>query len=143
MLDVRRRDAGVPERGRRVRLVGGHFDYRVGECLRGFLGHVVADPGQGLVGVLAGKPRSVRGAVGGRAVEVRADGDRGYRDRRLFGQRLLELFVLALPVGETQAPAVVMDDDVDVIRVVEGGGRTTSPVRLAGVAAFGWPRGSR
>jgi hypothetical protein len=66
-------------------------------------------------------------SVRGRPVEVAADGDRRHRNQGTFGQARFQVVVLLLSFGEAQPPAVVVDNDVDVIGVVEG----TLPGRLA------------
>ena len=73
-----------------------------------------------------------------RAVGVALEGDRGHGDDRGFGEPILQLVVLGLAVGQPEPPAVVVDDDVDVIRVVERrraaieGGIVEAPLRRSG-----------
>ena len=58
----------------------------------------------------------MRGAVG-----VAFEGDRRHVDDGRLGQAALQRVVLRLAVGEPQPPSVVVDHDVDVVRVVERG----------------------
>ena len=67
----------------------------------------------------AREPVGVGRAVGVRAVEVAGDGDRRNGDRGPAGERPLEPEVALLALREAQPPAVVVDHDVDVVRVVE------------------------
>ena len=59
----------------------------------------------------------MRRAVG---IAFERNGRHGY-DRKC-SETLLQLGVLRLAVGEAEAPAVIVDDDVDVIGIVEGRG---------------------
>jgi hypothetical protein len=58
----------------------------------------------------------------GRAVGITFEGDRRHGDDRALGQLLFEIVVLCLALGQAEAPAVVVDHDADVIRVVKGRG---------------------
>jgi hypothetical protein len=98
-------------------------DDRLGERRLRFLRDVVADAPQDAMRVLARVLIRVRLAVRERAVEIAADRDRRHRDRRARSELLLQRVVLGLAVGETQPPPVVVDDDVDVIRILERGSR--------------------
>src|SRR5262249_50083653 len=104
--------------GQSVRL-----DDRLGEGFGRLLRHVVADAGEDPVRVLAGVLLRVRGAVRERFVEVAADGHGGNGDLRSLEEPLLQRVVAALVVGEAEAPAVIVDDDGDVVRVRERRGR--------------------
>src|SRR5512133_2119773 len=55
----------------------------------------------------------------GRTVGVALEGDRRHGDDRGFGEPILQLGVLGFALGQAQTPAVVVDDDVDVIRVLK------------------------
>src|SRR5579871_495086 len=57
------------------------------------------------------------------AVGVALHRDRGYADRRRRGELPLERIVARLPLRDPKPPAVVVDHDRDVIRVVERLGR--------------------
>src|SRR4029450_9529766 len=54
-----------------------------------------------------------------RAVGVSLKRDRGDGDDRTRGEPPFEIAEPALPVGEAESPAVVVDHDRDVIRVLE------------------------
>ena len=54
------------------------------------------------------------------AVCIAFKGNRGHADGRSFGETLFQIVVFRLAFGEAEPPAVVVDRDVDVIRVVEG-----------------------
>src|SRR6476469_4423828 len=54
-----------------------------------------------------------------RAVRVAFQRDRRYGDRRKLTEAFLDVVVFPFAVGEAEAPAIVMDDDGDLIRVVE------------------------
>jgi hypothetical protein len=56
----------------------------------------------------------MRGAIG-----VAFEGDCRHGDRRPFGEPLLQIVVFRLAFGQSESPAVVVDHDLDVIRVVE------------------------
>src|SRR5688500_16876813 len=61
-------------------------------------------------------------SVSGCPVEVTADGDRRHRDHGTFEKPGFQIAVLRLSGSQPQPPAVVVDDDVDVIGIVEGCG---------------------
>jgi hypothetical protein len=48
--------------------------------------------------------------------------DGGNRDHREFGQPLFQLGISRLAIGQAEPPAIVMNHDRDMIRVVEGRG---------------------
>ena len=54
------------------------------------------------------------------AVRIAFHGDRRHADHRRLGKPLLERVILPLALGEAEPPAIVVDDDVDVVRIVEG-----------------------
>src|SRR5262249_29632176 len=57
-----------------------------------------------------------------RPVGVALEGNGGYADVRARGQTLLQLLVLRLAIGQAQAPAIVVNDDGDMIRIVKSSG---------------------
>src|SRR5215470_11877284 len=72
------------------------------------------------MGIFAGELLGVRGGFGMRsAVGVTFHGDgRNGNDRR-FREALFDVVVLALTVCESEAPAIVVNDDGDVVGIVE------------------------
>jgi len=75
-----------------------------------------------MMAAAAGEFYSRRGAVrrGHDAVGVAVQRDGGHRNRRQRREPALQAGVLRISVGETEAVAIAMDDDIDVIRVVVG-----------------------
>src|SRR4051812_2912941 len=61
----------------------------------------------------------VCGAVRRRAIEITRDGDRRDADRRTARERPLEIVIARLALPEAEPPAIVMNDDRDVIGIVE------------------------
>ena len=70
-----------------------------------------------------------------RTVGVALEGDRGYGDGRSLGEPILQRGVLGFALGQPQTPPVVVDDDVDMIRVLKRrraaikGGVVKAPLR--------------
>ena len=56
------------------------------------------------------------------AVGIALESDGGQVDHRKLGEPPFQFVVLALAIGQAEPPAIVVDYDVDVIRVVESGG---------------------
>ena len=52
-------------------------------------------------------------------VGITFEGDRRHGDDRRFGKPIFQIVVVFLPFSETEPPAVIMDYDADVIRIVE------------------------
>src|SRR5437588_4976581 len=93
------------------------------------------------------------------AISIAFQGNRRHGDGRTFGEPLFQFVILRLACGQPEPPAVIVDHDADMIRVVEGRGaalesglvevpfrrselpdelREVAPVSLvAGLAAFG------
>src|SRR5918992_2545986 len=92
-----------------------------GERLRGFLRQVVPNTASQIsVYVFPGELRGIgRRSRVRRAVGVPFKRDRGHGDDRTGREPILEGVVGWLAFCQTEAPAVVVDDDADVIRVVE------------------------
>src|SRR5215831_19236463 len=59
-----------------------------------------------------------------RAIGVTFHRDRRHTDNGTLCQPRLKLVILRLAVSETDAPTVVVNYDLDVIRIIESGGRT-------------------
>jgi len=70
--------------------------------------------------VRAGELLGIGTSVRGGSVEVAANSDRRHRDHGTFEQPGFQVAILRLSLSEAQLPAVVVDDDVDVIGIVEG-----------------------
>src|SRR4051794_18912116 len=111
-----------------------HFKDGIGERLRGLLREVVADAAlDGAVRVAARELPGIGARVRvRRPVGVALEGDRRHRDPGCFGEALLQLAVLRFAFREPQPPAVVVDHDLDVIRVVE---RRRAPIESRVVEA--------
>jgi len=101
--------------------VGVDVDDGLGKSLRSFLRKVVPDAAvDPPVRISAGEFVGVGARLRmGRTVGVALEGDRGNSDDRGFGEPILQLGVLGFAVGQPRTPPVVVDDDVDVIRVLE------------------------
>src|SRR5580700_5345539 len=87
-----------------------HVPDRLRERFGSLLRHVVTDALQHPMRVGAGETLRVGSAVGGRAVEVGPDGDRGHADGRRFAQPALEIVIACLAGRQTHAPTVIMND---------------------------------
>src|SRR5580692_3896944 len=101
--------------------VPSHFDDRVGESMRSFLWQIVADAARDdAVLVFTGELRGIgTGMQVRRTIGIAFKGDRGNANERTCGKLLFQFVILRLTCSETKAPAVVVDHDADVIRVVE------------------------
>ena len=55
-----------------------------------------------------------------RAVGVAFESDGGHRDDRTFGKPLFQIVIFRLAFGQSLPPAIIVDDDRDVIGVFEG-----------------------
>src|SRR5215469_16554850 len=112
------------ERGcasRKTRSSTGDVDDRVSEGLRGFLRKVVADTAfDEPVLVFAGEILGVSAGVRvRRPVGITFKGDCRHVDERGCGQSLLQAVEFRLALSEAEAPAVIVDHDGDMIRIVE------------------------
>src|SRR3954453_11008123 len=99
----------------------GDIDDRFGEGPGRLLRQVVADPaGHHPERVPARELPGVRARLRvRRAVGVALEGDGRHGDGRRRRKALLQVVVPRLAVGESEPPAVVVDHDRDVVRVVE------------------------
>src|SRR5205807_3949096 len=100
------------------------FDNRVRKRLRRFLRQVVPDaaldhPMLVLAGELLGVDGGLRVWC---AIGVALERDCRHIDVRRLGELGLELVILRLTFSQPEPPAVVVDDDVDVVGIVEGCG---------------------
>src|SRR5918995_1908562 len=102
--------------------VGRDVDDGLGKVPWSFLREVVPDAaGDVPVLVLAGKPLCIGTGIGVRsAIRIALECNGRHLNGGEFGEPLFELVVLRLALSESEPPTVVMDDDADVIRVVEG-----------------------
>src|SRR6267154_5420256 len=99
-----------------VILVPVDVDDGLGKRFRSFLRHVVTDAVQDPVRILAGELARVAFAVPGWTVEVAGDGDGRNGDDGALEEFLLQLVILRLAIGQSLALAIVVDDDIVVIR---------------------------
>src|ERR1700691_2226604 len=102
------------------------FDDSFSECLRRFLGQVVANaagddpmlvPTRKLLGVSAGL--GVRSAIG---VAFERDGRHG--NIWACCESLVQIVIPRFASGEAEAPAIIVDYDRDMVRIVESRGGT-------------------
>ena len=71
--------------------------------------------------VLAAEVFRIRTAIRvGCAIGISFKRNGGHRDRRGAGEALFKLVVLSLALRQAEPPAVIVDDDPDMIGVVEG-----------------------
>jgi hypothetical protein len=54
------------------------------------------------------------------AIGVALKGDGGHGDDWTFGKPLFEIVVFRLAFGQSEPPAIIVDHDGDMIRIVEG-----------------------
>ena len=94
----------------------------MGKGLRGFLGQIVPDIAlNDPVLVFARKFPGVGAAVRVWCTVGIAFKSYGrYGDERPLGKPLLQVIIFRLAFSQAEPPAVVVDDDVDVVRVLEG-----------------------
>jgi hypothetical protein len=55
-----------------------------------------------------------------RAIGGAFKGDGGHGDHGTFGKPLFKVVILRFAFGQADPPTVIMDDDADMIRVIEG-----------------------
>src|SRR6202022_1008848 len=56
-------------------------------------------------------------------IGITFEGNGGHGDHRTFGKPLFQTVIFRLAFGQALPPAVIMDHDADMIRVVEGRSR--------------------
>ena len=100
----------------------GDVDDRLGKGLRGLLRQVVPHAASDEPVLIFTREFAAisRGFRMMRAVGVAFHSDRGYCDDGPLGEFLFQIVVFPLAVGEVEPPAVIVDHDRDVVRVVEG-----------------------
>jgi hypothetical protein len=100
----------------------GDVDDRLGKGLWGFLRQVVPNAARDEPVLISTRELAAisRGFRMGRAVGVAFHSDRGNGDDGPLGEFLFQIVVFPLAVGEVEPPAVIVDHDGDVVRVVEG-----------------------
>ena len=108
--------------GKMLRSITIDFDDRFGKGLRGFLRQIVPDaalddPVRIFAGEFLGIGAGVRVWC---AIGITFKGDGGHGDDRTFGKPLFQIVIFRLAFSQAEPPAVIMDHDGDVIRVVEG-----------------------
>src|SRR6266536_1960311 len=97
------------------------LDDGLGEGLGCLLGQVVPDAAlDHTMHIFSRELLGIGAAVGvWCTIGITFKGDRGHGDDRTFGKPLLQIVIVRLAFSQSQTPAVVMDDDADMIRVVE------------------------
>ena len=55
------------------------------------------------------------------SISIPFEGDGGHADDRTLGKPHFQIVIFRLALGKTEPPAVVMNDDGDVVRIIEGG----------------------
>jgi hypothetical protein len=94
----------------------------LGEGLRCFLGQVVTDPLEIPVRIIARELFGVRVRRRvGCSIGITFEGNGGHADDRGFEKFVFQIVVFRLALRQPQPPAIVMDRDRDVVRVIEGG----------------------
>src|SRR5262249_44030425 len=98
------------------------LDDSFGKRLRSFLRQVVPDaalddPMRVFAREFLGIGTAVRVR---RAIGIAFKGDGRHGDDRTYGKPLFKVVIFPLAFGQADPPAVTMDDDADVIRVIEG-----------------------
>src|SRR5277367_6399944 len=97
------------------------FDHRFGKLRWRFLGQIVPDASlENAMRIFAREfsriPTRIRMR---RAIGVPFKGDAGNSDERAPSQTHLQRFIVRFPRGQPQPPAIIMDHDVYMIRIVE------------------------
>src|SRR6187402_1208946 len=95
------------------------FDNSVCKGLRRLLWHVMPDAVEDLMGIFTRKFAGICLPVGIGAVKVTADGDGGHRDDRAFTELVLQYIILRIAFRQAETPAVIMDHDGRMVRIIE------------------------
>lgn len=98
------------------------FDDSVGDSARRFLRKIVTHALDDSMRAFAGELHGAGCPIGSRrdAIGIAVKGDGRHSDNRAVGKSLSQVVVLRVAFSQAQPPAVVMDHDPDVVRVVEG-----------------------
>src|SRR5450755_3662356 len=106
------------------RLESVDIDDRLGKGQRRFLGQIVPDAARDDAVRIAthefpgiGTGLGVWGPIG-----IAFQGDRRHGDGRSCGEPLFQLVIVRLTCSQSEPPAIIMDHDADMIRIVEGRG---------------------
>ena len=102
----------------------GDIDDGLGEGLGCFLRQVVPDAARNDTMLVAAREfrRVDAGVRVRRAIGVAFERDGGHGNHRSGGESLFQIVILRFTVRQSQPPAVIVDDDGDVVGVVERGG---------------------
>ena len=100
----------------------GNVDDGLGKSPRGFLWQNVPNAACDVpVLIPAGELLRIGTGIGmWGTIRITFQSDGWHRDWRECGKPLFQIVILRLAFGKSQAPAIVMDHNADVIRVVEG-----------------------
>ena len=100
----------------------GGLDGRFGKGLWRFLRQIMPDAAfDDPVRIFAGEFLGIGAGIGVRCtVGIAFKGDGGHSDDRHFGKPLFQIVIFRLALSQAEPPAVIVDHDADVVRVVEG-----------------------
>ena len=104
-----------------LRLRFGDVDDRFGKRVWGLLRQIMPDAARdGSMRVFAGEFFGIGGGFGmRRAIGVALEGNGRHGDDRRFGKPLFQIVVFWLTLREPKSPAIIVNHDGDVIRVIE------------------------
>src|SRR2546425_3114494 len=97
------------------------IDHRLRECLRRFLRQIVSDAALDQAVLILAREffRVRRGLRMWRTVRVTFEGDRRDADGRKLSEPCFEVVVFALALCQAESPAIVVDDDRNMIGVIK------------------------
>src|SRR5215203_2460096 len=98
------------------------FDDSFGKGLRGFLRQIVPNAALDVpVRIFAREFLGIRPGVRvGCTIGITFKGNGGHGDDRTFGKPLFQIVIFRFAFSQAEPPAVIMDHDANMIRVVEG-----------------------
>ena len=107
---------------RQRRSIAVNLEDRFGKGLRGFLRQIVPDAARDdPMRIFARELLGIRTGVRvRRPIGIPFQGNGGHSNDRSFGQPLFEIVILRLAFRQAEPPAVIMDHNADMIRIVEG-----------------------